>query len=173
MTPDDDKLAEDEARRSLQHDAVRTQVDSDVNAEIAGRAAAPLPGESAAVREVAQEMRGKALRDTVQTERQIDVARGAARGSQVVDYIFYVVYTVLIARFILVLLDANQRNAFVQFVNAISDPFYAPFRDIVRDPASDGFTFSFSILIAIAAYMVLHAGVNGLLRMLAHRKTSI
>lgn len=169
----DEKLAADENRRIAQHEAVKTTVEDDVNARVAADAAQPRRGERQVINEVADDMRGRALRETVQTEREIDRARGAARGSQVVDYLFYVVYTLLVARFVLVLLDANRANGFVQFVNAVSDPFYAPFRDIVRDPSSNGFTFSFSILLAIAAYMVLHAGVNGLLRLVAHRKTSV
>lgn len=169
----DDKLAADEARRTVQHEAVKSNVEREVNADIAREAARPLHGEREVVNEVATEMRGRAIRERVDTERQIDTARGAARASQVVDYLFYVIYTVLVARFVLVLLAANTSNAFVQFVTAVSDPFYAPFRDIVRDPSSDGFTFSFSLLIAIGAYMVLHAGVNGLLRLFAHRKTSV
>lgn len=169
----DDKLAADESRRIMQHEAVKSTVDDDVNARIASTATRPLRGEREVITEVADELRGRAIRDTVQTDRELDRARAAARGSQVVDYLFFVVYTVLLGRFVLVLLDANQANAFVQFVNTISNPFYAPFRDIVRNPSSDGFTFSFSILIAIAAYAVLHAAINGLFRMMAHRKTSV
>jgi uncharacterized protein YggT (Ycf19 family) len=169
----DDKLAADESRRIAQHEAVKATVESDVNSKIAANATQPLSGERAVINEVAGEMRGRAIRETVQTERELDRARGAARGSQIIDYLFYVVYTLLGARFILVLLGANTANGFVQFVNTVSGPFYAPFRNIVRDPATDGFRFSFSILIAIAAYMVLHAGVNGLLRMMAHRKTAV
>jgi uncharacterized protein YggT (Ycf19 family) len=169
----DDKLAADESRRIAQHEAVKATVEGDVNSKIAANATQPLSGERVVINEVAGEMRGRAIRETVQTERELDRARGAARGSQIIDYLFYVVYTVLFARFILVLLGANTANGFVQFVNTVSGPFYAPFRNIVRDPATDGFRFSFSILIAIAAYMVLHAGINGLLRMVAHRKTAV
>ncbi len=35
---DDNKLAADEARRSVQHDSVKAQVEGDVNAEIAQQA---------------------------------------------------------------------------------------------------------------------------------------
>ncbi len=43
----DDKLAIEEARRAAQHDSVKSQVESDVNAEIGDRAAVKsVPGES-------------------------------------------------------------------------------------------------------------------------------
>jgi hypothetical protein len=57
---------------------------------------------------------------------------------------------------------------------AVSDPFYAPFRGIVASPSTDsGHTLLLPIVIALVAYVILHLLINGLLRMLAHRKTEI
>lgn len=78
---------------------------------------------------VAGEFREKAIDEVVETER----SRSLARVSQVVDYIFYVIYALLAIRLLLAL----------------------------------------PIVIAIIAYALVHAGINGLLRLIARRKTEI
>jgi hypothetical protein len=43
-------------------------------------------------------------------------ARGAARGSQIVDYVFYVAYALLAIRLVLALIGARSTNGFVRFI---------------------------------------------------------
>ncbi|HJR08859.1 MAG TPA: YggT family protein [Pyrinomonadaceae bacterium] len=171
----DDKLAADEARRLAQHEALKAGVEGDVNAEIAARADRPTTRpEAERMEHVAGEFRGKALDEVVETEREVERARGMARISQVVDYIFYVIYALLAIRFLLALMAARRSAGFVQFIYTVSDPFYAPFRGIVAEPTAEGGArFALSILLAIVVYVVLHLGINGLLRLIAHRKTEI
>lgn len=171
---DDNKLAADEARRSVQHDSVKAQVEGDVNAEIAQQASQPAPGEERKIEQVAGQFRSKAVDEVVHTEREVERGRGAARVSQVVDYIFYVIYALLGMRFLLALLAARSTAGFVQFIVAVTNPFYAPFRGIVDAPrTAEGHTLMLPIVVAIIAYVLLHLAINGLLRMLAHRKTEI
>jgi len=172
---EDNKLAAEEARRSTQHESVKAQVEGNVNAEIAERAGAtPAPGEGQRIDQVAGQFRAKAVDEVVDTEREVERARGLARVSQVVDYIFYILYALLGMRFLLALLAARSTAGFVQFIVAITNPFYAPFRGIVASPATDqGHTLLLPIVIAIIAYVILHLAINGLLRILAHRKTQI
>src|ERR1700754_1649319 len=153
---DDDKLALDEARRAAQHEAVKSQVEGDVQAEITQRAAeSSAPGETHRIDQVAGEFRSKAV-------------------NEVVDYIFYVIYALMGMRFLLALLAARSTAGFVRFIVAVTNPFYAPFKGIVASPSTDqGHTLLLPVLIAIVAYILLHLGINGLLRMLAHRKTQI
>lgn len=171
----DDKLAADEARRSVQHEAVKSQVEGEVQAEIADRAgAAPPPSEAGRIDEVAGSFRSKAVSEVVATEREVERGRGAARISQVIDYIFYLLYALLAMRFLLALLAAHSNAGFVQFIVAVTNPFYAPFRGIVNSPSTnEGHTLLLPIVIAIIAYVILHLAINGLLRMIAHRKTQI
>jgi uncharacterized protein YggT (Ycf19 family) len=171
----DDKLAIEEARRAAQHDSVKSQVEGEVQAEIGERAATKAaPGESQRIDQVAGEFRSKAVNEVVDTEREVQRSRGLARVSQIVDYIFWVIYALLGMRFLLALLAARSSAGFVQFVVTVSDPFYAPFRGIVGSPqAGGGHTLMLPIVVAIIAYALLHLGINGLLRMLAHRKTEI
>jgi len=104
----------------------------------------------------------------------VERGRSLARVSQVVDYIFWVIYALLGMRFLLALLAARSTAGFVQFIVTISSPFYEPFRGIVASPRTDGgHTLLLPIVVAIIAYALLHLGINALLRMFAHRKTEI
>ena len=171
----DDKLAADEARRLAQHEAVKAQVERDVTDRIVDRATVPAsPGEGQRLDAIAGEMRTNAMREAVSTEREVDRARGVARGSQVLDYLFYVVYALLGIRLVLALMAANPSAGFVRFIRSITDPLYAPFKGIVASPTAEGgYTLALPIVIAIIVYMLLHAGINGLLRIATKRKTTI
>ena len=171
---DDDKLAIEEARRAGQHGAVKSQVEGEVQAEIAERAAETPPPESERIGQVAGEFRARAVDEVVETEREVQRGRGVARVSQVIDYLFFVLYALLGLRFLLALLAAKSSAGFVRFIVAVTDPFYEPFRGIVASPRTDGgHTLMIPLIIAFIAYLLLHLGINGLLRMLAHRKTAI
>ena len=170
---EDNNLAAEEARRANQHDLVKSQVEGEVHAEIAERAA-PTRSEATEVKQVADEFRSKAVDEVVQTEREVERARGAARVSQVVDYIFYVIYALLGLRFLLALLAARSSAGFVRFIVAVTNPFYAPFKGIVASPSTDsGHTLMLPLVIAIIVYILLHLAINGLLRIMAHRKTAV
>jgi hypothetical protein len=93
-----DKVAVDEARRTVQHASVKSKVEGDVNAEIVGKAAHPTTSQTAKIDEAAGEFRRSAIDETVAAEREVGRARGAARGSQVIDYVFYVAYSLLAIR---------------------------------------------------------------------------
>ena len=171
---EDDKLANEEARRAGQHSSVKSQVEGEVQAEIAERAAQTPPPEGERISQVAGKFRAKAVDEVVQTEREVERARGVARISQVVDYIFYVLYALLGLRFLLALLAARSSAGFVRFIVAVTDPFYRPFRGIVSSPSTDGgHTLLLPLVIAFIVYVLLHLGINGLLRILAHRKTAV
>ncbi len=170
----DDKLAMEEARQAEQHGAVKSQVEGEVQAEIADRAAQAPPAESQKIDQVAGEFRAKAVNEVVQTEREVGRARGVARISQVIDYLFFVLYALLAMRFLLALLAARSGAGFVQFIVTVTNPFYQPFRGIVSSPSTgDGHTLMVPLVIAIIVYILLHLGINGLLRMFAHRKTAV
>ena len=131
-------------------------------------------GEAARIDEVAGQMRSKAVDEAVGGERAVSRARGAARGSQFLDYAFYLVYGLLAIRLVLALIAARSSNGFVQFIATVTGPLYAPFRGIVDSPTAEGgYTLSIPIVIAIAAYLLLHVAINGMLRMVAQRKTEI
>jgi uncharacterized protein YggT (Ycf19 family) len=171
---DDNKVAVDEARRVAQHASVKNQIESNVNAEIKGQAQVATAAQSERVGQVAADLRGRALDETVASEHAVARSRGAARTSQFVDYAFYLIYALLTIRLVLALIAARSTSGFVQFINGITYPFYIPFRGIVASPTTaEGFTLALPVVIAIGVYMLLHVGVNAMLRLAVHRKTTI
>lgn len=171
---EDDKLAMDEARRAGQHGSVKSQVEGEVQAEIAERAAVTPAPESARINQVAGEFRAKAVDEVVETEREVGRARGVARISQVIDYLFFLLYALLGLRFLLALMAARSGAGFVQFIVTVTNPFYEPFRGIVASPRTDGgHTLVMPLVIAFIVYLLLHLAINGILRIVAHRKTSV
>jgi len=169
----DTKMAADEARHSAHHESMKSQVERDVNAGIAQRAEHTTQAESQEMERVAGQLRGKAIHEVVGTDREARRARVLARTSQIVDYVFYVVYSLLAVRGALALIAARSSNGFVHIINAITNPFYAAFNGIVSSPTADGYTLLVPILIAICIYALIHFGVTRLLRLIAHRQTEI
>lgn len=170
----DNKLEIDEMQRSANYEAVKGNVKSEVNREIAGEAQVPTRGQAERLDGVAHNMRERAVDEVVQTEREVERGRVAARVSQVIDYIFFLVYGLLTIRLLLELFAARESAGFFQFIKSVTDPIYSPFRGLVPSPSTpEGFTLALPIVVAIVVYMLLHLAINGLLRMLAHRKVEI
>lgn len=168
----DNKLAQEEAQRTATYEAVKTNVQSEVGGEIAYQAERA-DASRADIQDVAGNMREKAVNEVVQTEREIERGRVMARISQVVDYLFFVVYGLLTLRFLLELFGARESAGFFKFIVSVTNPLYAPFRGLMASPSADGFTLALPIVFAIVAYMLLHLAINGLLRIFAHRKVNI
>lgn len=119
-------------------------------------------------------MRREAILQVEGTGRGISRGRTVARVSQIIDYLFALLYSLLAIRLALALMAANSGNGFVQFIESVTNPFYSMFRGIVSSPTTEGGnTLVVPIIIAIIAYALLHAAINGLLRMFVHRKTEI
>ncbi|HLM03059.1 MAG TPA: YggT family protein [Pyrinomonadaceae bacterium] len=170
----DNKLAIEEAQRAANYEALKSSVKTEVESEIVARADVPTRGEAVQINNLAGDFRQKAIEEVVETDREVERGRTLARVSQVVDYIFYVIYSLLAIRLLLALFAARESAGFVQFIKSVTDPFYAPFRGIVPSlRTEEGFTLALPIVIALVVYALLHLGINGLLRIFAHRKTAI
>ncbi len=170
----DDKLEIEELERSANYEAIKSSVKGEVGGEIAAEAQVAAPGEARRIDNIASHMREKAVDEVVDTEREVERGRALARVSQVVDYIFFIIYGLLVVRLMLALMAARSEAGFVQFIRAISDPFYAPFRGIVASPTTpEGYTLALPIVIALVVYILLHMAINGLLRIFVHRKTEV
>lgn len=169
----DNKLAQEEALRVANYEAIKTDVKSEVGGEIATEAQRRTAGEARQIDDIAGDMRRKAVNEVAETEREVERGRTMARISQIVDYIFFLVYGMLAIRLLLELFAARENAGFVKFIKSATGIFYAPFQGIVPSLSKDGFTLALPIIIAIVAYMILHLAINGLLRIFAHRKTTI
>jgi uncharacterized protein YggT (Ycf19 family) len=163
----------DEARRAAQHESMKARVVRDVNADIAGRAEHTNLADAKAMDEVAERFRGNAIGEVVDKDREVGRARILARISQIITYVFCVIYSLLAVRLVLELVAANSSSGFVKLIEAVTDPFYALFKGILASPSAGGYALALPIVVAIAAYALLHLGINRLLRLIAHRQTTI
>ncbi|HEY7913348.1 MAG TPA: YggT family protein [Blastocatellia bacterium] len=170
---EDEKLAVDESRKIAQHEAIKDEMRNEVREEVVSQARPLTPGERANAEALGDQLKAKAVDEVAETEAEIGRARATARISQVVDYIFYFIYGIIGLMFLLDLVGARRSNDFYQFVNAVASPFLAPFRGLVEDPGSANVRFRLSYLIALVVYLLLHLAVNGLLRLIAHRRTAV
>ena len=172
-TVDKDNILLDEERRLASHQEVKAQVDGDVNARINRESARFEPSEAADVAEVAHELKQKSVHEAVATERELERGKTAARISQVVDYVFYLIYGLIALEFLLGLMGARSGNGFVQFIGAVTRPLLAPFERIVETPAAGAHQFRLSYLFAFVVYILLHLAINGAFRLIAHRKVTV
>lgn len=170
---DDDTLSASEGRRAAKYEATTSTIEDDVNEDLATRAERGSAAETDRLDEVADDMRADAIDDVAGQGHDESRGRIFARVSQVADYLFALLYSLLAIRLVLALLAARSDNGFVQLINAVTEPFYALFRGIVASPSAEGHTLVVPILIAMAAYALLHAAINGLLRMGVHRKSAV
>jgi uncharacterized protein YggT (Ycf19 family) len=154
---------------------LKADVKDDVNAEIAQQASQQSHGGDAPrIARAAGTIREHAVDDVLDGERHAQRSRGVARVSQIIDYAFFLLYALLAFRFVLSLIAARSATGFVKFIVTVTDPFYAPFRNIVASPKTgDGHTLLLPMVVALAAYAVLHLAINRLLRLVAHRKTEV
>ena len=169
----DDKLAREEAQRIANYEAIKSDVKAEVGGEIAAVAERPTVSERENIGDIAGDMRRKAVNEVVSTEREVERGRTMARVSQIVDYVFFVIYGLLAIRLLLELFAARESAGFVKFIKSATGFLYAPFQGITPSLSKDGFTLALPIIVAIIAYMILHLAINGLLRIFAHRKTQI
>lgn len=170
----DDKLEREEAQRAANYEGIKSSVKAEVGGEIASEARRASVGDADQIDNLAADMRHKAVREVAETEHEVERGRVVARVSQVIDYLFFLVYGLLFIRLMLALFAANSNAGFVQFIRSVTDPFYAPFRGIVPSPSTpEGFTLALPIVIALVVYLLLHLAINGLLRMFVHRKTEV
>jgi uncharacterized protein YggT (Ycf19 family) len=170
----DNKLAIEEAERAANYEAVKSDVQADVDAKIAANARTTDPEHARRIEEISDDMRRTAVDEVVDTRREIERGRVAARVSQVVDYVFFLVYGLLLMRLLLELFAARESAGFYKFITGLTDPLYYPFRGLLPSiSTSEGFTLVLSLVFAIVAYMLLHLAVIGLLRLIGHRKVEI
>jgi hypothetical protein len=169
----DNKLAIEEAQRTANYEAVKSNVETRVDSEIVAEANHAAVTGNERIENLAGNMRQRAIDGVAETDREIQRGRTFARVSQIVDYVFFIIYGLLAIRLLLELFAARENAGFFKFIKAATGFFYAPFAGIVPTLSQDGFKLALPIIVAIVAYMFLHLIINQLLRILTHRKTEI
>jgi uncharacterized protein YggT (Ycf19 family) len=171
---DSDRIAIDETQRLRRHGYVRDAVESRVTAEIHASAAGNVDADAARIEALAGELRSKAIDHVAETDAELERQRRFARIRQFVDYAFSLIYSLLALRFVLGLIGARQGAGFAQLVNTLTAPLYAPFRGILpTEDIDQGYVFSPSLLLAILVYVLLHASIKGLLRLIGRRENAL
>jgi uncharacterized protein YggT (Ycf19 family) len=171
----DQNLAFDETQRITQHESVKGEVRKKVHSEIARQADQVDAVEADHAEAVADSLKRKAVSEVRSTEAELDRGRAVARGSQFVDYVFFLIYGVIGLAIVLELMGARNSAGFKQFIDAVTYPFLLPFRGLVADPAvgEGGSQVMFSYMVALGVYILLHLAVTGLMRIFVHRKTAV
>jgi uncharacterized protein YggT (Ycf19 family) len=169
----DNILAIDESKQITQHEAVKGAVRNEVHAQIEDKANQFSRTEQSEVTAVAAKLKQGTITEIGDTEVALGRAKVAARTSQIIDYIFYLIYGIIGLQILLALLGASNSNGFKRFLNVISTPFLAPFNRIMPNLTFGRFSFMLSYIVAIVIYILIHLAINGLLRMLVHKKSAI
>jgi uncharacterized protein YggT (Ycf19 family) len=86
------------------------------------------------------------------------------RVARVLDFAFGLLYSLLLIRLVLDFFGARQGAGFVQFIHQLTEVFYAPFRGIFSTEYAFGGHIVWPLVVAIVAYMLLHAVIRALLR---------
>ena len=169
----DDKLAADEERRIAQQEELKGVVDHEIRSEVEQRAAQASPTEQREADVLAASFKRKAVADIAQTDAEIERARDVARISQVIDYVFYLIYGIILLEIVLDLAGAREGNGFRRLIDGLANPLLSPFRGLLEDLAKGQFRLKLSFIFALIVYLLVHMAINGLLRLFAHRKTAV
>lgn len=170
---DDTNVYIDEKRRQALHGAVKDEVRKELRSEIGTQAVTLTTDERNRATAVADQLKEKALNELTKQESAIELGRGAARISQVVDYIFFLIYGFIGLEIVLQIIGARDSNAFKRFIDAVCTPFLVPFRAIVPSLTIGRFELNFSDIVAFIVYLMLRPAINGLLKTIAFRQTKI
>jgi uncharacterized protein YggT (Ycf19 family) len=169
----DKNLVADNQRRIEQYENIKDTARNEIQAQVEDQAERLTPVEQAQAAELGDEFKREAVSEVRSTDTEIKRASAAARTSQVIDYIFYLIYGLIGLRIIFDLLGAQRSNTFRNFIDALTTPLLAPFRSLFPDVGAGRFQLRFSYIAALVVYLLLHLAINGLLRLIAHRKTAI
>ncbi len=102
--------------------------------------------------------------------RDADRARTTTRVMQVIDYVFFLVYSLIGLEIVLDLLGARESSGFKRFLDAVTWPLLAPFRGLLPTPAIGPAQLMLSYVAALAVYAILHQAIKRLVRILSPRQ---
>lgn len=173
MSNENNSVHIDEERRLALHGAVKNEVSKELHAEIGTQAVTLTSDERNRASAVAYQLKQKALNELTNTETAIERARGTARISQIVDYIFLLIYGIIGLEIVLEIIGGRNTNAFKSFIDGISAPLLLPFKTLVPSLTIGRFELHFSFIVALVVYAMLHTAIKGLLRVIGRRQTEL
>jgi uncharacterized protein YggT (Ycf19 family) len=84
---------------------------------------------------------------------------GVARVTQVIYFIFGVINVLLLLRFVLLLLGANELSPFVTLIYGLRRPLVRPFQGIFAEPALGDSVLEWAALVGIGVYLLVAYGL--------------
>jgi YGGT family len=124
------------------------------------------PLADAAARDVYQERVSGPAGDQVVRSEHVSVPSAAARrgadvtrAKQIIYFIFGVINVLLVMRFVLLLLGANEVSPFVNLIYGLSRAFVLPFRGIFAEPDLGASVIEWAALVGIVVYSLLAYGL--------------
>lgn len=143
----------------------RTPVQREVYREtLVNETGAPVDDE--VVRDVYQERVSGPAGDQILRSEHVSVpsdatrrSAGVIRATQVIYFIFGVINVLLILRFVLLALGAQEQSSFVNLIYGMSRPLALPFQGIFPEPTLGGSVLEWASLVAIAIYSLVAYGL--------------
>ena len=86
------------------------------------------------------------------------------RIASVVWFITFVILSIILLRFVLLMINANEANPFVSWIYSTSEFFVRPFLGITTDPSINGSVFEVNSLIAMLIYVLIIYGILQLVK---------
>jgi hypothetical protein len=108
--------------------------------------------------------------DVVAAKAERKHVSAVTRVSRAVDYTFYLLYGLIGLEINLELLRTSRWGGLKRFVDAVAIPILGPFHGIVPDFSVGSLQVPLSYILALAAYLMLHLALHGLLRLFAYGK---
>ncbi len=106
----------------------------------------------------------------VGAENDAGHARTTSRVMQVIDYVFFLVYSLIGLEIVLDLLGAREASGFKRFLDLVTWPLLAPFRGLLPTPSIGPAQLALSYVAALAVYAILHQAIKRLVRILEPRE---
>ena len=103
---------------------------------------------------------------TVDSRQTYQEKKSFWRSYHIIWFAIGIITTLLAFRFVFELLGANPYNSFVQLIYTLSYPFAGPFQSIFGITSVAQSTFDWSILVAIAVYILIGYALVRLLRII-------
>lgn len=150
------KLEQHEARREAHHQHLRHRFGHDAKQEVAQHVGETSHQNEQQAEALASKMKNKAYDEIAESEKELERGRIAAWISQVMDVLFYTIYSLLLLRFSLFALGARSWSGFMKFLKTITYPFYEPFKHILPTPKINHHRFYLSILVAVVVFALVH-----------------
>jgi hypothetical protein len=170
---EDEKLVLHRAHQLADQESVKAEIRGRVNSEISREAGNFDQSDLREASAVGQDLKRRAIIEAVETENEIDRARATARISQIIDYLFYLVYGIIGLEIALDLLGARESSSFKRLLDALAAPMVAPFNGLMPEPSRDHYSLRLSYIIGLVVYILINLAIKGLLRLVAHRKTAV